>query len=406
MLKKYFSKPIYALAPETYLTFLIMLAPCLYFLSGANTDLYSPSMPAIADYFHASIVATKNTIAATTLGWAMGGFTFGILIDSVGRKKILVIGMFGYVLSSIAALFCHSIHQLLLVRCIQGFAVSSIIGSRVLIMDLLSGHRFTVAMLYTSIGYGLGPIIGPFVGGILQHYIGWRANFFALVLIGLIILVLLVFFIEESNTVRHPLKISNIAKRCLTVISNKEFMCGVIIGGVTQTQLMIYATLGPFIVENLLHHTAITFGNSALIVGVAYVAGSLVNRLLLKYITPKQICDIGFVIIALGLLSALLFSFIATLELTTLMLPLFLTSTGIGFLFPNILSANLKRFAHFPGIAMAVQSCLLLTIASLGLFLISHVVVENLFQLTLILFVLAIIDAVIFYRFYRKSLCT
>jgi len=80
-MKKYLNYPIVNLKSETYLTLIVLLAPLLYFLSGINVDIYSPSMPTIASYFHASIVATKNTISITVLGWAIGGLTFGILID-------------------------------------------------------------------------------------------------------------------------------------------------------------------------------------------------------------------------------------------------------------------------------------------------------------------------------------
>ena len=197
-MKKYFNHSLISLQQERYLFLLIMLASTLYFLSGINLDLYAPSMPAIADYFHATMVQTKNTISASLLGWSIGALVFGILVDTYGRKKILVFGMFFYVISSMFAPFCINIHQLIVIRFIQNFFISSILASRILIIDHFSGRRYTIAMLYTTIGYGLGPIVGPFFGGLLQYYFNWQACFIALTALGFVVLVVLFLFVKDS----------------------------------------------------------------------------------------------------------------------------------------------------------------------------------------------------------------
>ena len=84
-------------------------------------------------------------------------------------------------------------------------------------------------------------------------------------------------------------------------------MAGVVIGGITQIQLMLYPTIGPFIIEKQLHQTVLVYGNSALIVGSAYLVGSLINRLLLKYLLPKKICDLGYIFLMVGLVVFRLF---------------------------------------------------------------------------------------------------
>lgn len=401
-MKQYLDDPIIPLKHETYLTAILFLSPFLYFLSGINIDLYSPSMPTIATYFHATITATKNTITMSLFGWAIGAFTFGILIDSIGRKKVLVFGLFFYVIASYLAIFCNNIHELSLIRFIQGFAMASVIGARILIVDLFKDKRYTIGMLYTSIGYGIGPIIGPFFGGLLQYCFDWQANFYVLTLVSAIILLLLVLFIKETIPQRHPLRFFHVMHRCVSVVSHKKFMTGAVLGGLMQIQLILYPTLGPFIVERVLHQTVLAYGNSALIVGGSYLVGNLCGRFFLGYLSPKKICSIGFCILIFGLIVSFLFASLKIFDITTLVLPIFITCMGAGLIFPMVLSANLKEFSHTAGIAMAIQSSGLLLMSAIGIFFISQIKIDGLLQFSYILLGIAILEIVLFFGYYRK----
>lgn len=403
-MKKYYNYPLINLKKETYLTLIIFLAPFANFLSGTNLDIYSPSMPAIAAYFHANIITIKNTIGVALLGWSLGAITFGILIDSIGRKKVLLIGVFIYVITSFLAPFSASIHELMLARFIQGFCIASIsTGCRVMVADLVTGKRFLIAMLYTSIGYGLGPIISPFVGGFLQHYFGWKANFIALTVLSSIIFLALFIFVNESIPVRQPLRLKSTLTRCFSVLSHLKFMSGVTLGGIGQIQIMIYPTLGPFIVERLLHQNVLVYGNSALMVGACYLTGSLFTRALLKFFLPQFICDAGYCLAIIGMGMAYFLARFASLDLTTVMLPIGLICVSTGMIFPSVLGSNLKHFLHTAGIAMAIQVSGIMLISGLGIFLISRIHVNSLDQLANIYFWLVLLQGLVFYFFYRAT---
>jgi len=99
-MKNYLNHAVIKLRKETYLSLLIWLAPLLNFLPGLNIDMYAPSMPAIARHFAVSAMAVKNTMTVEVLGMAVGGIIFGTLIDVIGRKRILILGLFVYTIIS------------------------------------------------------------------------------------------------------------------------------------------------------------------------------------------------------------------------------------------------------------------------------------------------------------------
>lgn len=402
-MKHYLRNPVFRLKSETYLIFIMLLAPLLNFLSGINLDIYSPSMPIIATTFHTSVTAVKDTITSSLIGWTCGALFFGILIDSLGRKKVLIYGLSIYVIASFLAPLCHTIHLLMAVRLVQGFTVAALtIGCRAIVVDNITGHRYMVAILYTSVGYGLGPIVGPFIGGILQHYIGWEANFIALAVISSALLLTLFLLLDERMPEFQPLNIKDVTKRFRAVFKNKLFVAGITIGGILQIQMMLYAALGPFVVENTLHKSAIVYGNCALVAGVGYLIGTLGGRLLLIRMHPKTVCYVGFGVLAAALIAAYGFAAFTPLGLVTITLPMTVICISSGLIFPSIIAANIRLFPKNVGACMAVQSTTILLVGALGIFIASHLSIVNLFQFANLFLVLALAHAVLFFLVYRK----
>ncbi len=402
-MKKFLDQPIVTISKESYLTLIVIVMPVLNFLSGINIDIYAPSMPSIATYFNVSILVMKNTITATILGWAFGAIVFGALIDAIGRKKTLFYGMFLYMLASGFALYCQNIDQLMLIRFLQGFTVVSVtVGCRALILDNFTGHHYNIAIIYTFIGFGMGHVFGPFIGGVLQYYFGWKANFAALFILTLFLTLMLIFFVKESIPERQSLNLKDIGGRYLTVLRHKKIIAGVIILGLTQIQMLLYPTIGPFIVEGFLHYNALVYGNTALIVGGGYLAGNLINRGLLKYISLKKSCYAAYIILLLAVALSYLFTLFSSLNLVTLLVPMILINISSGLIFSNVMASNLKQFPSSAGITMAIQISLLAVVTTIGIFIANDISITSLLSLSIIYSILAGLTLLIFFGSYRK----
>lgn len=404
-MKRYLDHPIISTKTSSYLTFLIVIAPLLNFLSGINIDLYAPSMPSITHYFSTTVAATKNTITMAVFGMTIGCLVFGSIIDSIGRKRTLVFGIFLYVIASFLAPLSRTIFELMIFRFIQGAMVSSIsVGCRALIIDNFSGKQYAIAILYTAITYGLGPIIGPFIGGLLQHNFGWKANFVLLGIVAGVLLLLLLLFIKESLIERQSFAMRDVFKQYLKVLQHKQFIAGVVVGGFLNVFILIYPVIAPFVVENVLHYSVLVYGNTALLAGASYLSGALINRFLLHFMMPRKVCDIGYVVLVMGMLSAYVFAFWWHLNLASLMIPIIFLGVGCGLVYPNVLAANLRQFPKNVGVAMAIQVSLITLITSLSIFLISHVTVKGLLSLAVIYTILVVLVVVIYVGRYQKLL--
>src|ERR1700761_1116163 len=157
--------------------FVTIFCPLLNSIAGIVIDLYAPSMPAIGHEFGVGAAAMQKTIVITTFGYAIGQLAFGLLSDWKGRRLSILAGLTLFCLASLVAMQAHSLEVLLWARALQGLAVGSCqVVSRAVLVDSLGGKRFQVAVIYLSVAFALGLIAGPYVGGEIEQFFGWRAN--------------------------------------------------------------------------------------------------------------------------------------------------------------------------------------------------------------------------------------
>lgn len=124
---------------------------------------------------------------ATLIGWIINGYMlaiaafsvpFGRLADLTGRRRILIIGILIFSISAGCAIFSWSMESLLIFRVIQGLGGAMVFSTNtaVLISAFSSEMRGKV-LGYSIAATYIGLSTGPVLGGVLNHYLGWRSIF-------------------------------------------------------------------------------------------------------------------------------------------------------------------------------------------------------------------------------------
>ncbi|WP_228414360.1 MFS transporter [Chryseobacterium sp. CH21] len=125
------------------------------------------SIPSIQRDLHASNGEMQFMIAAYLIGFASLLITGGRLGDLYGRKKIYIIGLIAFMISSIACGLSVGAGQLVISRFVQGIS-AAMMAPQVLsmIQILFSDHQErTKAMGWYGITIGVGTVLGQFLGG-------------------------------------------------------------------------------------------------------------------------------------------------------------------------------------------------------------------------------------------------
>ena len=156
-------------------------------LSSLGTSIANVSLPTLAQAFNASFqnvqwVVLAYLLAITTLIVSVGRFG-----DIVGRRRLLLAGIFLFTVASALCGVAPALWLLIAARAAQG------LGAAIMMALTMAFVGETVPKAKTGSAMGLlgtmsaiGTALGPSLGGILIAGVGWRAIFLVNVPLGLL----------------------------------------------------------------------------------------------------------------------------------------------------------------------------------------------------------------------------
>lgn len=169
------------------------------FLTPFDLSAVNIALPSIGEEYAMDAIEMSWIATAYLLASGIFLLPFGRLADICGRKKIFTTGLFIFSLASFLMLFAGSSLMIILVRALQGFGGAMIFGTAVAILSSVTppDERGRVLGIYTTAVY-LGLSTGPFFGGILTEYFGWRSIFLVNIPVGLFAIALILLFLKDE----------------------------------------------------------------------------------------------------------------------------------------------------------------------------------------------------------------
>ncbi|WP_188633732.1 MFS transporter [Lentibacillus kapialis] len=128
----------------------------------------------------------------------------GVLSDRVGRRKILLSVVSGGIIAFlIAALFETSVIALFASFALSGMLVGSLYSLSIAYMtDLLPASLLPAGNLMTGISFGIGSLIGPYMGGLFIEFFP-GISFFYVIILMLILMLAAIFFKKDAELEHH-----------------------------------------------------------------------------------------------------------------------------------------------------------------------------------------------------------
>lgn len=342
-----------------------ILAMSLIPLSGFATDIYLPSMPAMAEYLNVSTAEIQLSLVLFMFSTGISQLFIGTILDSFGRYKINLASLAIFSLASFAIAMIPNIYVIYLMRILQGITIAFIVvGKRAYFVDLYTGDKLKSYISLFAIIWACAPIMAPFIGGYLQKIFGWQSNFYFLGILSIVFLILEIIYSGETLQQFQLFKFKSIIRTYVDMSKTKDFTLGLLIVGICFGVVVTYSLSGPFIIEKVLGYSAVVTGYGSLLSGLSIMTGGIIAKKLIKRSLTKKIIA-AFIIqvffIILMIFTASLLSNIYTLIGFTICIHI----CG-GFIFNIIYGYCLSRFTKNAGVASGVTGGSMYMISSMS----------------------------------------
>ncbi|MDI6875440.1 MAG: MFS transporter [Methanomicrobiales archaeon] len=165
----------------------LLVAVLAGFITPFDHSAVNIALPTIGTEFAMDAVALSWVSTAYLLASAIFLVPLGRYADIHGRKKVFVSGLSIFTAASLLLIFSPSSIVLIVLRVLQGMGAAMIFGTGVAILTSVfpPGERGRVLGLYTTAVY-VGLSAGPFLGGLVTQYVGWRGIFLVNVPLGIL----------------------------------------------------------------------------------------------------------------------------------------------------------------------------------------------------------------------------
>ncbi|HON58893.1 MAG TPA: MFS transporter [Smithella sp.] len=314
------------------------------FLTPFMGSAINVALPAIARELSMNALSLSWVATSFILAAAIALIPMGRLADIHGRRLVFLWGAAIFTIASFICCLTPSQSFLITARAVQGFGGAMIFSTStaMLISAYPQNERGKFLGINVTAVY-VGLTIGPFIGGLVTHYLGWRYIFLITVLLGLVIIFIAYFFVEREIPARKKDRF-DVAGSLLYAIALFAMMygfsllpgwnAGLLIGiGVFCLVLFIAQQLNnpsPLVdIRLFLDNKVFAFSNLAALINYSatFVVGFLLS-LYLQNIRLLSAVEAGFVLVAAPVVQAVISPFAG--RLSDRFEPQIIASIGMG----------------------------------------------------------------------------
>jgi EmrB/QacA subfamily drug resistance transporter len=176
------------------------------FLGRLDQTIVNLALPDMINAFGITVASAGWIATAYIIANAIFVPIWGKLGDTIGRKKVYIIGFAIFILGSVLAGLSWNLSSMLVFRVIQAIAGSADYPTAMAILAVTfkEGKERAQALGIWSASFAAASVFGPLLGGPLIDHFGWRSVFLVNLPIGILGTIMAIKFIHESRSEVKP----------------------------------------------------------------------------------------------------------------------------------------------------------------------------------------------------------
>ena len=172
-------------------------------ITALTMNVFLPSLPAMAVHFDVDYAVIGLSVSLFLAMNALLQIFVGPLSDWFGRRPVLIGSVSIYLLATLGCIYAPTAEIFLFFRCCQAVVATGMVLSRAIVRDVVPMNQAASMIGYVTMGMSLVPMVAPAIGGLLDDWYGWTANFWLMFFFGVLLLALIVVDLGETMQTRQ-----------------------------------------------------------------------------------------------------------------------------------------------------------------------------------------------------------
>ena len=332
-------------------------------ISALAMNSFLPSLPNMAEHFGSSTALMGLSVGVYLGTSAIFQILVGPLSDRIGRRTVSLWALIIFSVVSISCVYAPNTFVFMFLRALQAIAACTFVVARAIVRDTTETQASGSKIAYISMGTAICPMFGPALGGLLDGWFGWEANFWFIGGLGIFILLIAYFDLGETvpeNTQGFRQQFSEYPELLLS----RRFWGYCLASAFGAGAFFAYLGGGPFvgsIVYNLSPEMlGLYFGAPA----IGYFFGNFLSgRFTIRFGIDAMILW-GLWIIFFGLSLSMVCSYVGYGTVETFFGFMMFVGLGNGLTIPNATAGMLSVRPHLAGTASGLGGAMMIAIGA------------------------------------------
>ncbi|UWQ46935.1 multidrug effflux MFS transporter [Leisingera aquaemixtae] len=328
-------------------------------LSALGMNLHLPSLAGMSEYYTVDYRVMQLSVALYLAGNAVVQIFVGPISDQMGRRPVILTSIVLFLLATLGCIYAPTAEVFLMFRVAQTAVAATMVLSRAAVRDLYDTNEAASMIGYVTMGMAIVPMIGPAIGGFLDQWMGWKANFWMLFLVGAATLVIT--FTDFGETAHKSGK-TLVAqfREYPELLRSPRFWGYSLSSGLASGAFFAYLGGAPFVGTEVYGLSTAELGVYFSAPAVGYFAGNFISGRYSMRLGVNRMVLWGCVINVGGVLLSLLIAMAGADSVFTFFGLMCFVGLGNGMAIPNATAGAISVRPHLAGTASGLSGAIMI----------------------------------------------